>query len=135
MADYFEWLDSYSVGVRTFDDAHKNLIGITNKVVTACMEKKPLDQITDLLIDLIRYTRHHFRDEEELMRETGYDLLKQHQALHDTLFDQVLQFTDDIFHGRVEKSEISQFLMDWLITHILEEDMKYKEHFGNLGIH
>ncbi|MEE8435240.1 MAG: bacteriohemerythrin [bacterium] len=135
MADYFEWLDSYSVGVRTFDDAHKNLIGIINRVVTDCMENKPLSQMTDLLIDLIRYTRYHFRNEEELMKETGFDLFEQHQAHHDKLFDQVLQFTDDTFHGRIDKSEITQFLMDWLITHILEEDMKYKEHFGKLGIH
>ncbi|MEE8433895.1 MAG: hemerythrin, partial [bacterium] len=62
MADYFEWQDSYSVGVQVFDDAHKDLIGIINRVVTACMENKPLNQMTDLLIDLIRYTRYHFRD-------------------------------------------------------------------------
>lgn len=134
MADYFEWLESYSVGVRAFDDAHKNLIGITNKVVTASMENRPLDQITDLLIELIRYTRHHFRDEEELLKETGYDLIEEHKGHHDRLFDQVLQFTDDTFHGRVEESDLSQFLMDWLITHILEEDMKYKEYLGKLGI-
>ncbi len=135
MPDYFEWQDSYSVGVREFDDAHKKLLGITNSFVTASMEGKPMDQLTNQLIDLIRYTRHHFRDEEELLKETGYELFEEQKALHDTLVDQVLDFTDDFFHGRIERQKITEFMMSWLLSHILEEDMKYKEHFANLDIH
>ncbi len=135
MADYFEWQDSYSVGVRKFDDAHKKLLGITNNFVNACMDNMPLEDLTDLLTDLIRYTHYHFRDEEDLMKETGYTLFNKHRAQHDDLFDQVLKFTDDFFHMRIEKPKITEFMMSWLLAHILEEDMKYKEHFAKLGIH
>ncbi len=135
MPNYFDWQESYSVGVRAFDDAHKNLVGISNDFVTACMENKPPDQLTDLLIELTRYTRYHFRDEEELLKETRYDLFEQHRAQHDVLFDRVLEFTDDFFHGRFEKPKITEFMMSWLLTHILEEDMKYREHFAKRGIH
>lgn len=135
MPDYIEWLDSYSVGVRAFDDAHKMLLGITNSFVIACMENKPLDQLTLLLIELIRYTRNHFRDEEELLKETGYELFEEQRALHDILVDQVLDFTDDFFNGRIEKPNITEFMMSWFLGHILEEDMKYKEHFAKLDIH
>ena len=135
MPDYFEWQDSYSVGVSAFDDAHKKLLGITNDFVNASMEGKPLDHLTDLLIELIRYTRYHFRDEEELLKETGYALFEEQKAQHDDLFDQVLRFTDDFFHGRIEKTKITEFLMSWLLSHILEEDMRYKEHFEKLGMH
>lgn len=132
MPDYIEWLESYSVGVRAFDDAHKKLLDLTNSFMTASMENKPLDQLTILLIDLIRYTHHHFRDEEELLKETGYELFEEQRALHDILFDQVLDFTDDFFNGRIEKLEITEFMMSWFLGHILEEDMKYKEHFAKL---
>lgn len=135
MADYFEWLDTYSVGVHDLDEAHKNLIRIINSFVTASMESKPLDQLTDLLFDLIRYTRYHFRDEEELMKETGYELFENHRDLHDDLVDQLLNFTKEFFHGNIGQSKITEFLMDWLLTHILEEDKKYTEHFRELGIH
>ncbi len=135
MSDYIVWLESYSVGVRAFDDAHKKLLGITNSFVTACMEGKPLERLTDLLIELIRYTRYHFRDEEELLKETDYDRLEEQKAQHDDLFDQVLKFTGDFLHGRIEKTKITEFMMAWLLSHILEEDMKYKEHFAKLGIH
>lgn len=134
MSSYFEWLDSYSVGVRTFDESHKNLVEIVNKFVTATLEHKPLEDLTDLLTILIRYTRHHFRDEEDLMKETGYDLFEEHRKQHDVLFDQVLNFTGDFFHGRIERSKFAEFVIYWLVTHILEEDMKYKEHFERLGI-
>lgn len=134
MASYFEWQESYSVGVREFDDAHKKLLGITNDFVTASMEGKPLVQLTDLLIELIRYTRYHFRDEEELLKETDYDRLEEQKAQHDDLFDRVLKFTYDFFHGRIEQPSITEFMMSWLLSHILEEDMKYKEHFAKLGM-
>lgn len=133
MAEYFEWQDSYSVGVREFDDAHKKLLGITNELATACMEGKPLEQLTDLLLEVIRYTRFHFRDEEDMLRDTGFELLKEHRAEHDALFDQVLTFADDFFHGRFDKTKITEFMISWLLSHILEEDMKYKEHFAKLA--
>ena len=134
MPDYFEWMDSYSVGVRAFDDSHKKLIAITNDLVAVCVENKPMDRVTEHLIELIRYTRHHFRDEEDLMKDTGFDLFEEHRKEHDVLFDRVLKFTDDLFHQRIDRSAIAEFMMDWLLTHIMEEDMAYKEHFAKLGI-
>ncbi len=134
MAQYFEWMDTYSVGVKQFDDAHKRLIAIINGFCTACMENKPLEELTDQLIELIRYARHHFREEEEWMLATEYPLHAEHRSRHDFLFDQVLEFTQKFFHGHLEKSEITEFLMDWLLSHILGEDMKYRAHSEQTGI-
>ena len=134
MPSYFEYMETYSVGVRTFDEAHKRLIGLANDIIAGCMEDSPTERVTRNLIELIRYTRHHFRDEEDLMRDTGFDGFEEHRLAHDALFEKVLKFTDDLIHQRLEKLAVAEFMMDWLLTHILEEDMRYKDHFARLGI-
>lgn len=133
MAKYFEWIDSYSLGVKRFDDAHKRLIAIINGFCTASIENKPFEELTEQLIALIRYARHHFREEEDWMKSTDYPLFAEHRARHDSLFDQVLGFTQDFLHGRLDKSQLTEFLIDWLLSHILGEDMKYRAHHEQVG--
>lgn len=135
MPDYFEWQPSYSVGVDLFDNSHKRLLDITNRFVAATMEHRPLEEVTNLLLDLVRYTRYHFRDEEELMKETGYDGYLEHRRRHDELTDRLLSYVGQYITGTLDLTSISEFMMDWLITHILEEDMKYAEHFARVGVH
>ena len=134
MTQHLQWLDSYSVGVRRFDDAHNRLVEILNAFSAACTDNRPMREQMDLLLDLVRYAHYHFRDEEDLMRKTGYPDLELHRATHDQLFERVLGFTHDYFFERVEQAQLLQFLMDFLLGHILAEDMRYKDHFARVGV-
>lgn len=134
MTDYFEWQPSYSVGVELFDDSHKQLLHITNHFVSATMERRPMEEVTSLLLDLVRYTRFHFRDEEDLMKETGYAQFAEHRKQHDELTDRLLAYVGEYITGNLDLINMAEFMMDWLITHILEEDMQYAQHFARAGI-
>jgi hemerythrin len=134
MTQRLEWLESYSVGVARFDEAHNRLVDILNAFSAACTDNHPMPRQMDLLLELVRYAHFHFRDEEDLMRKTGYPELEAHRATHDQLFERILRFTHDYFFERVEQAELLQFLMDWLLGHILAEDMRYKEHFARAGV-
>ena len=134
MSDYFEWMDSYSVGVPALDEAHKQLMAITNDIIAACMEHKSMDLVTYDFIELLRYTRRHFSQEEDMMRDSGFDEFEDHRRTHDALFDRILKFMDDVIHNRIDRAAVAEFMMDWLLTHILETDMRYKEHFAESGI-
>ena len=69
----------------------------------------------------------HFRDEEEAMAEITYPNLDEHKAIHGKLLNEVTTYKKRIDNNDEEVvQEFYLFLRDWLLIHILEEDMKYK---------
>lgn len=134
MAENFEWIDSYAVGVEQFDDDHKTLIRLVNDTVNALHEGQGRQTIEDILDSLIEYTVCHFDLEESLMEETEYPGFKKHKDCHNELIRQVLKYGINIRRNEVNPVEVGIFLADWLISHIQQEDKKYQPHFRSKGI-
>jgi len=121
-----KWRESYSVGVEKFDDEHKVLVELINDVFEMVRDKKSMDTLKDAVAKLIEYTRIHFADEEEAMEEAAYPHLEEHRDIHANLLEQVLEFQEEIHSGRDElRTDFYKFLREWLMNHILDEDMKY----------
>ena len=81
------WQDSYSVGVTEMDAQHKKMIGMINTLI---IEQKTLTDpktIADLLTAMTDYAEEHFRAEEYLMAEYGYDRKTAHEKKHRTFID------------------------------------------------
>jgi hemerythrin len=53
--DKIEWSDSFSVGVKLFDDQHKTIIGMINRLIEAPNIDTNSAIITDLLTGMIEY--------------------------------------------------------------------------------
>lgn len=124
--DLFSWSDSFSVGISIFDEDHKKLIELINKINRAMLEGKSKTVINGALVELIEYTKYHFNREEEYMVKANYSEFKEHKALHTTLIDQVLQIKNDLEMGKKEVSyELLDFLKQWIINHIQGTDKKY----------
>ena len=62
------WNDGYSVKVRQFDEQHKKIMDIVNKLHDAMRDNKGPKIRADVLTTLAAYTQAHFSDEERLMR-------------------------------------------------------------------
>ena len=65
------WTTSMSVGVREFDDDHKVLIGVINKLASAGMDEVPAEVVQQSLSTLSRHARFRFEREERVMRACG----------------------------------------------------------------
>jgi hemerythrin len=124
---FMEWNKDFSVGVAIFDDEHKKLIGIINRLHEALetgVDRTALQKTTD---DLVEYTLMHFRHEEMYFDDWAYPDAANHIACHAKLRQQVfdyrkqIQDKDSLELGR----ELAVFLRDWLGNHILVEDRKY----------
>lgn len=129
-----EW-DSriYSVGVELFDQHHKHLVDIINKLnttITTNNNKKNIEKIIDELID---YTLFHFTAEEELMQRYEYpnSEIEEQKISHKKFIDNI-----NGFKGKMEgatmlwtSSGMLDYLSDWLISHILVTDKKYSTFF------
>lgn len=123
-----KWRDSYSVGVAKFDLEHKVLVELINNIYSIIRNGD--DQVIPEyeVAELISYTQAHFKGEEEAMEACGYEFSEEHKKIHAELEVEVLKFKEQLenFSDRVV-SDLYLFLRNWLLNHILEEDMKYRE--------
>lgn len=119
--------EEFMVGIPMIDEEHKTLFEIIGKIhatIDAELVHDKYDLILDILDELKEYTQVHFTDEENYMREIGYDGLPQQEILHqkfiDTLSDIDLNDVDDNQESYLY--EFLNFLQNWLINHILKVD-------------
>jgi hemerythrin len=131
-----QWTQEYSVGIEQFDDQHKRIFALINKLHDAITQGKGFEALRDVLDDLTDYTKTHFIDEETLMMKYRYPYLSAHRQEHKKLAAQVVKL-----QGWRKQSDtllspvVLEFLMNWLSNHILKTDMRYKSFLNDQGIH
>ena len=81
------------------------------------------------------YALEHFRAEEYLLSEYGYEYkdlqVKQHEKFIETT--KGFYSASDVGANILSRA-LLEYLSQWLVKHILEEDMKYKEFFIAKGV-
>lgn len=78
----FSWSDDLSCGNKKVDDDHRFLLGLINELYTEIKNDDDEHTIEDTFHKMQDYTKHHFADEEEIMRNSGYPDLEAHAAEH-----------------------------------------------------
>jgi hemerythrin len=122
-----EWTEKMSVGIDTIDADHKKLLDLVNELHAVVRKKESPANIGRVLRDLISYTDYHFQAEEQLLRLLRFPDLDHHKSVHDSLRKRVTEL-EERYRDCPEKAGVKMFdfLSDWLMRHILGEDMKYK---------
>jgi hemerythrin-like metal-binding protein len=132
---FIAWEQSYSVGVKAFDEDHKQLISFVNKLHISLVTGESAAAMGVILKGLVDYTLVHFRREEELMHKLSYPGIIEHKKEHAGLVKQVSEFLERFESGKTSFSiELMGFLRDWLINHIQKTDMNYKIFFMDAGV-
>lgn len=130
------WDDSkYSVRINSIDEQHKKLVALINKLHDGMMTGTAKSILKEIIAELIEYTKTHFRYEEELMKNNGYEDLVKHKASHELFVDRIIDFQEEYLKGEILLSiDIINFLRDWLINHIAGSDQKYSQILINKGV-
>ncbi len=128
------WQEKYSVGNKEIDNQHKKLFGIINVLQRYVKENRGEEIIVDVIAKLISYALYHFNTEERYFDIYNYEYTEEHKKEHQIFIDKVESFKEEyVITG--EKSKLSQkvldFLNDWIVSHLLDEDAKYKYLFFN----
>lgn len=138
MMGKLSWNESFSVGVKKFDDQHKVLFGYLNELYDAMRDKKEKDVVGPVLEKLLSYTLTHFFDEEIALYRTGYSGYARHKEAHDilvsTVRDYYIRFRSDSEPGRKILIEIIAVLTDWLNEHIGIVDKSYSAWLNSNGV-
>lgn len=127
--DPFAFTEEYYTGVAIIDEEHAELFRIIKRANDLIMEEllhDKYDEIMSVIEELRNYTIQHFTDEEEYMASINYEGLdvqkKTHQMFVDKLNDINLEDLDD--NQQQYLIELVDFLLMWLVNHILKMDKK-----------
>lgn len=127
-----KWRDSYSVGIEQFDNEHRKLVELINRMFVIVRNKDDIMALSDAVARLIDYTEFHFASEEAAMEKVNFPNLKTHKKQHAKLERQVLAFQQRILSvDDTVRMEFYHFLRDWLLVHIMEEDKQYTQFLSN----
>jgi len=118
-----------SVGVEVIDNDHKKLMSFISTLSDAIEEGETGDVIEGIFDDLAEYVTTHFEREEELMRQCDFHDYENHIKQHRKFAERVPELKRRLLSsGSIEVAlEINIFLYQWLINHILNDDMSYAQ--------
>ena len=125
-----EFLDEYRTGIAFVDEEHQELFRITDKANEYLHNDfaygNGYDEIMGILQELKDYTKRHFKDEEAYMERIHYDGLPAQKRAHESFIDRLENIDLDRVDGdpKVHLESLIEFLLGWLINHILYTDKK-----------
>ncbi|MDP2370089.1 bacteriohemerythrin [Rhodoferax sp.] len=122
-----EWRAQLSVGNDLIDADHQHLIGIINSAEHS-LKAKNMGGLTMVLDSLFSYSKIHFSREEMIASAVGYTDVAQLHASHETLLTKLTEMKQEIGDRLTDSAgeHFTAFLRDWLINHVIKEDMKMK---------
>jgi len=123
---HLSWQPGYSVGIDAIDRQHQALVALIRQLQEAMEEGRGRAFQYTLIESLVAYTNRHFRFEEDLMGEHGYESLAEHVEQHRVLTRQVCELRQKIHDGgAISNASLMLFLRNWLTDHIMQHDQKY----------
>lgn len=133
-----QWLDSYELGFEEIDAQHKDFVNSLNEFYGVIQGKaQDVDQkfLDEMLEKVASHAKHHFDTEEKYFDSCHFDLAEEHKQIHENLLSKVAEFqvkkADDLV---AMTFEIIDFLEDWLVGHMVNEDRKYVTCFKECGL-
>ncbi len=130
-----EWEKKLLVGIKQFDDQHKELIRIISELRSSKNSGESKIYLKSLLFELISYTKYHFTAEERMMEKHNYPYFKDHKLEHEKLTEQVENFLEQYSTGKSSlDEEVFEFLKKWLFDHILVTDKNMGDYLNKRGL-
>lgn len=117
------------------DDQHGILMDAINALRLALVRGAGQEKISELLDELIEFTRMHFWSEEQLMEQTGFADLEEHRAEHHRILADILQSAHRLQYGEgIELRPLLCNLHHGFLNHIESMDQKYTAWFREHGV-
>ena len=122
------WNDNFSVGIRQFDDEHKVLIEIINKLYDAMKNGNSKLVMAEIIEKLIKFALQHFTNEENLMLRKKYPFYEQHKRDHEEFSIRIVEYKKLHRQKILHASQLMRVLRNWIINHICTSDKKYENY-------
>jgi hemerythrin-like metal-binding protein len=126
----FVWTEAYSVGVPGLDEQHKRIIALINRLADlhGSHAAFPVQAVHEVLSEMHDYSQTHFKSEEAYLRQIGFPEIEPHLREHSAFIEDISAFSIATSRGVLDLAELHGYLTRWLIEHILESDMHYRDY-------
>lgn len=132
----FFWNRKLFTGVSEVDYEHFQIVNSINKLYKNYLYKANLREFNETLNELYEITKVHFAHEQLLMKKYEYPRLPQQINEHTKLLaDLSIYITAIKNNTTIVNESFLSFLKEWLLHHILEEDMLYAPFFKSKGVY
>lgn len=130
------WDQRMSIGVKRFDEEHQQLVALLNQLYDGMQAGQGKQTLGPVLDGLVKYTKYHFKNEEDFLAEQKWPDLAAHKQLHDTFTKQIidLQKKYQASSSSLMTMEVMDALKSWLVKHIQGTDKGYGKEMNKKGI-
>ncbi|MBN2715269.1 MAG: hemerythrin family protein [Deltaproteobacteria bacterium] len=128
-----EWDNSLCIGHSEIDAQHRSWLELINRLHSEMIHRPDTGNLNaackGAIEEMKSYCERHFRLEEDLMRELDYFDCARHIQLHRDFVTRLNQIEATMCHGsstgtHSAMTDIFKAMGDWLVNHIMNEDMK-----------
>lgn len=120
------WDEKYETGIDVIDFQHRILLERTNDLIDLVNKNEIQDNMFPILIFLEDYTHYHFDTEEQFFDSFNYKDKEKHLEEHREFINKIIEFKEQYAKGTVKiDKDLLDYLLNWLITHILNTDMDF----------
>lgn len=120
-----------SVGIPDIDADHKRFICLINDFIRAIVERMGLLEIGIRLQLVLEDAERHFAQEEKLFKKWQYPHALRHANKHREVIKAVHDIMEEAktynFDSEWKNAELA--IKDVLVSHVMDEDMKYADFF------
>jgi len=126
-----DWSDEYLTGIAEIDGQHQGFFEAAHRLYDRILNCEGEHGVEDAVAFLRDYAARHFQAEEAFMREHEFPRWEEHRTLHEAFFENLEHLVEDLQvfgpsqHLADRALDVAQ---DWLINHIIDEDMQYATH-------
>ncbi len=123
------WNTVYEVGVEELDADHVIMFSLINHLHEAKRSGSDGAVVRSIFKVFSTHARSHFEREEQFLASHGYPDLEQHRRMHRVVAEQLQELHDAylVSHRPEISDEIIGLLSRYLLEHILEADMRYRD--------
>lgn len=124
-----EFSEEYLTGIPLIDAEHQELFTIVDQAYHYLRDddiENKNEVVLQVLERLKKYTKDHFKDEEEYMENIHYEGLEAQKRAHAAFVDKIesISMKDLEENPQEYLDSLIEFLLGWLINHILNGDKK-----------
>ena len=116
------WNASLETGQMLMDLEHRLLFLLFRRLDVAVKTGHPRAAVNHIVNEVIRFVEFHFVSEENIMRETGYPELLEHQALHAELLATLRVHASKVVGHSELPADLLAFINRWQVEHIAYHD-------------
>ncbi len=124
--EIFPWNEYFNTGLEEIDAQHHRLVELLNELTRQAAIGGDQRLFDYVLVSLADYAVYHFATEEAVWQAAlpAGDELLAHKRAHGGFVEFIGRHRDSVAQGSFRPEQVIDFLVRWLVAHILEADRR-----------